>query len=344
MRKMHDNIRLYHVDHLGSTSLVTDIDGEITQHVAYIPYGEVFVEQRNGSWNTPYLFNAKELDEETGLYYYGARYLDPTHAAWLSVDPLFEKYVGMSPYNYCMGNPVGLVDVDGMGFTDASEGMAQQEEKYAEKRIDENWTKLEQRGERNFFISKIKNNRLKDEIVRYTLALEEIQEMRESDMIFDFKTYRKKDYEDIDKLGNTYTRGSRGYISYDPDKNVCTIHVNEEGGLCLGDFAHELKHGYQFLVGRLSLKVNPNGGETNIAGFLYDYTDELEAHERGFDFGSQLSRVPSANVYGNHPEEDRFINIRLYNQWLIARERNKNNKNFYDIIENDVFCIFRRQY
>jgi RHS repeat-associated protein len=113
MRKMHDNIRLYHVDHLGSTSLVTDAEGLITQHVAYIPYGEIFVEQRNGSWNTPYLFNAKELDEETGLYYYGARYLDPTNATWLSVDPLFEKYVGMTPYNYCAGNPVKLVDVDG---------------------------------------------------------------------------------------------------------------------------------------------------------------------------------------------------------------------------------------
>ena len=114
MRKKHDNIRLYHVDHLGSTTLVTDIDGEITQHVAYIPYGEIFVEQRNGSWNTPYLFNAKELDEETGLYYYGARYLDPTHAAWLSVDPMFEKYVGASPYNYCHGNPIVYVDPDGL--------------------------------------------------------------------------------------------------------------------------------------------------------------------------------------------------------------------------------------
>ena len=110
---MRGDIRLHHVDHLGSTSLVSDAEGLITQHVAYIPYGEVFVEQRNGSWNTPYLFNAKELDEETGLYYYGARYLDPTNAAWLSVDPMFEKYVGMTPYNYCAGNPVKLVDVDG---------------------------------------------------------------------------------------------------------------------------------------------------------------------------------------------------------------------------------------
>ena len=66
--KMCDNIRLYHVDHLGSTSLVTDIDGEITQHVAYIPYGEIFVEQHNGSWSNTCLFNAKELDKETKTY------------------------------------------------------------------------------------------------------------------------------------------------------------------------------------------------------------------------------------------------------------------------------------
>ena len=103
----------YHPDHLGSTSYVTDADGNIAQHVEYIPYGEVFVEERNNSFSTNYLFNAKELDNETGLYYYGARYLDPTGAMWLSVDPLFEKYAGMSPYNYCAGNPVKLVDPDG---------------------------------------------------------------------------------------------------------------------------------------------------------------------------------------------------------------------------------------
>ena len=103
----------YHPDHLGSTSYVTDFDGNVTQHVEYIPYGEIFMEERNSSFSTPYLFNAKELDEETGLYYYGARYLNPMDAMWLSVDPLFEKYVGMSPYNYCAGNPVKLVDPDG---------------------------------------------------------------------------------------------------------------------------------------------------------------------------------------------------------------------------------------
>ena len=106
-------IFFYHPDHLGSTSYVTDADGNIAQHVEYIPYGEVFVEERNNSFSTNYLFNAKELDNETGLYYYGARYLDPTGAMWLSVDPMWEEYAGMSPYNYCAGNPVVVVDAEG---------------------------------------------------------------------------------------------------------------------------------------------------------------------------------------------------------------------------------------
>ena len=68
--------------------MVLDTDENISQSVTYIPHGEVFVEERNGAWNLPYLFNSKELDEETGLYYYGARYLNPTNGRWLSVDPL----------------------------------------------------------------------------------------------------------------------------------------------------------------------------------------------------------------------------------------------------------------
>ena len=63
----------YHPDHLGSSSYITNLDGEVAQHIEYVPFGEVFIEERNNTWNTPYLFNAKEFDEETGMYYYGAR-------------------------------------------------------------------------------------------------------------------------------------------------------------------------------------------------------------------------------------------------------------------------------
>ena len=107
----------FHSDHLGSSSLITDATGGIVQHLEYIPFGEVFIDERaaTSTWSTPYKFNAKELDEETGLYYYGARYYDPRTSVWISVDPLAEKYVGRSSYEYCFSNPVKIIDPTGMG-------------------------------------------------------------------------------------------------------------------------------------------------------------------------------------------------------------------------------------
>lgn len=65
-------------------------------------------------YQTPYKFNGKELDEETGLYYYGARYYDPRISIWYSIDPLAEKYPNVSPYAYCLNNPVRFIDPTGM--------------------------------------------------------------------------------------------------------------------------------------------------------------------------------------------------------------------------------------
>ncbi len=103
----------YHPDHLGSSSYITNLDGEVVQHIEYVPFGEVFVEERNNIWNTPYLFNAKEFDEETGLYYYGARYYDPRVSLWISVDPMQEENLSVSTYAYTLNNPVRFKDEDG---------------------------------------------------------------------------------------------------------------------------------------------------------------------------------------------------------------------------------------
>ncbi len=81
-------------------------------HIEYMPSGELFAEQRD-YWHTPYRFNGKELDEETGYYYYGARYYTPEIGVWLSVDPQSDQRSWLSPYNYCQLNPVILVDPDG---------------------------------------------------------------------------------------------------------------------------------------------------------------------------------------------------------------------------------------
>lgn len=105
-----------HSDHLGSTSYITDSDGEVSQHVEYVPFGEVFIEELSSSakLNTPYLFNGKELDEETGLYYYGARYYDPRISLWLSTDPIKLKYPNVSTYCYTFNNPIKFIDLEGL--------------------------------------------------------------------------------------------------------------------------------------------------------------------------------------------------------------------------------------
>ena len=103
----------YHPDHLGSSSYITNLDGEVVQHIEYVPFGEVFIEERNNIWNTPYLFNAKEFDEETGLYYYGARYYDPRVSLWISTDPMEDKFPSVSSYTYVINNPLNILDPNG---------------------------------------------------------------------------------------------------------------------------------------------------------------------------------------------------------------------------------------
>ena len=168
----------YHPDHLGSSSYITNLDCEVSQHIEYVPFGEPFIDELelmrksatagkancNNTWNTAYRFNdcanegraklacsmpsaanrrvtlndcanegrgklacsmpsaanrrvklnAKELDEETGMYYYGARYYEPRLSLWMSVDPLAEKYVFWGVYTYCYDSPLNHIDVEGL--------------------------------------------------------------------------------------------------------------------------------------------------------------------------------------------------------------------------------------
>ena len=85
-----------------------------SRRVEYLPFGETSVEEHLNSNNSPFRFNAKELDEETGNYYYGARYYNPKWSIWLSVDPLAELMPEWSSYAYTFNNPVNYVDPTGM--------------------------------------------------------------------------------------------------------------------------------------------------------------------------------------------------------------------------------------
>jgi RHS repeat-associated protein len=101
----------YHSDHLGSANYITDETGSVAQHLEYIPYGETFVDERYSTWHSPYKFNGKERDEETGLTYYSQRYFDGN--VWYTSDELKHKHPNIGSYVYCAGNPVKYIDPDG---------------------------------------------------------------------------------------------------------------------------------------------------------------------------------------------------------------------------------------
>ena len=108
-----EDIFFYHSDHLGSTSYITDAKANITQFDAYLPYGELLVDEHSSSEDMPYKFNGKEMDSDTGLYYYGARYMNPVISIWNTPDALIEAKPFVSSYTYCLGNPILLIDPDG---------------------------------------------------------------------------------------------------------------------------------------------------------------------------------------------------------------------------------------
>jgi len=141
------NIYTYHPDHIGSSNFITDMAGNKFEHLEYTPYGETWIDEGSKLNIIGYRFTGKELDTETGLYYYGARYLDPQSSRWMSVDPALAQYmpemplndaakqrnanlpgmggafnpVNMALYHYAGNNPVKYIDPTGEAYRFSSE-------------------------------------------------------------------------------------------------------------------------------------------------------------------------------------------------------------------------------
>ncbi|MCX8526470.1 hypothetical protein OF897_21385, partial [Chryseobacterium formosus] len=112
-----------YADHLGNTRLSYFHNGssiEVLEENNYYPFG-LKHEGYNALAGNPsyqYKYNGKELQTETGMYDYGARFYMPDIGRWGVVDPLAEMYQPMSTYHMSGNNPVFYVDSNGMNYDD----------------------------------------------------------------------------------------------------------------------------------------------------------------------------------------------------------------------------------
>jgi len=107
----------YHGDHLGSTSDVTDKNGELIQHTEYTPYGEFSPSSAvTDPRVTQYCYTGKLYDSSTELYFYSARYYDPSLARFITADTIVPDPGNSQSYNrysYTEGNPINYTDPTG---------------------------------------------------------------------------------------------------------------------------------------------------------------------------------------------------------------------------------------
>lgn len=122
-------IRYYHQDHLGSSSVITDVSGAMIEENSFFPFGSPHSSSEPRDIHDPYQFTQKERDRESGLHYFEARCLTSWIGRFASTDPRnltldkldaedFGAFLANpqkhNPYAYVLNNPLKYEDPTGL--------------------------------------------------------------------------------------------------------------------------------------------------------------------------------------------------------------------------------------
>ncbi|MFV0305101.1 MAG: RHS repeat-associated core domain-containing protein [Moheibacter sp.] len=258
------SIFYFHSDHLGSSTILTEASGYAYQLFLNLPFGETMAEQRrSGTFNNVYKFNGKELDVNTGLYYYGARYYNPRVSNWLSVDPLAEKYPSISPYAFVANNPIIFVDPDGRQIEpgsqkewDKQKNAVISERDRLQGKIDGLNTKASEKGWSAEKLSRKMGN-MGDRVSNLNGTLTTLGTLESSDQVYQ-----------LDKIS-----GAVGGITLDTKSNNIVISFNSTS-----NFVHETTHAGQFETGDLAFNT------TTGLSLAQDLNDEVSAYKAQYSF------------------------------------------------------------
>ena len=109
------HIFYYHNDHLGNPVAITNENGEVVWKANYEPFGEIFNEEEIEIGNK-FGYNTKELNKNTNLLYYGARYYDPGIGRFTTADTVkgsLSAPQSLNRYSYVLNNPLKYIDLKG---------------------------------------------------------------------------------------------------------------------------------------------------------------------------------------------------------------------------------------
>ena len=237
-----------------------------------------------------FTFTGKERDAETGYSYFGARYYDSELSGlFLSVDPMADKYPSISPYAYCMWNPIKIIDPSGKD-TAFVNNEAREMFNHVYNKVSKEVNRLERKNKTNSsqYASLKKMKSTLDDVIKSSTT---------------FYLYSSN----IDDEGNTLISGGKTYGKIGV-MGICVDFASDSEE----SFIHEMRHasGYENHEWDVDFSQKDEYGYYDLIN--YDYQDEFEAYSLanyyGFYFNDKRLRS-DYEIKEDVRKYSNFINI-----------------------------------
>ena len=281
-------------DHLGTVRETVTSTGAMKQRVNYYPFGGQLVDTLKAMVLSPnfqqYKYNGKEFDGTFGLntYDYGARQHYPVLARWDRIDPLCEKYYGVSPYAYCGNNPVNRVDPDGCDVHPA-DSAAYNTILNTLHPADRQYVILDKNGNLDYDIMKAHDSDSENYIC--------LMDLTGSDLVFNVNIQEKY----TDYMNEQGESGDNGKLSYcEPDDFFVDNDFSSPSGLTTGESG---KYGTTLLPGNGSSGVNSVDNAAHV--FIHPSLSEIgkaealshELYGHGYLYHKYRNRTVAGHQY-----------------------------------------------
>jgi RHS repeat-associated protein len=279
-------------DHLGNVRVVltgsNPNSATIIQENHYYPFGMLMADigstypyYNPENVTQPYLYNGKEYYPELELnwYDYGARFYDPALGRWHSVDPLAEKYLSLSPYNYVANNPLRFIDPDGMKITNPNSETARTYKSHMQKtRIGKRMWKQLVKADRSFtFESRYSSSNLNRALTKaWGLAA----------------TMSSSEFEYVSSTGNFMSMEEKDGVVYHFDKNSGMWDKDE------ADWSETYIIYDEDLVNAISEFQGQNAGENNILTVIEEAEHSL--NQEKIDLTVSLKSKKKDQLFWKH--------------------------------------------